>query len=170
MLTVLATGDGINQGLGATALPVGPLATENPTDQTAAGLFADAGTPGQGAQVIVFPREDRVLGFFYTFTADGSGQQWFIFDSCNADPGGPCATPGGFDGIVGLVTVYESTGGAFNDGSVPTTLTSTGIGIVSMLDCDTFEFVGDLGNGAGEITLTYARLGDRFACSPALAP
>ncbi|MEM9305065.1 MAG: hypothetical protein AAGE01_23345, partial [Pseudomonadota bacterium] len=61
VLTVLATGDGINQALGASALPVGPLATENPTDQTAAGLFADAGTPGQGAQVIVFPREDRVL-------------------------------------------------------------------------------------------------------------
>lgn len=170
ILTVIATGDGTNQPLGFTALPVGPLGTENPTDQTAAGLFFDPNTAGQGAQVVVFPREDRVVGFFYTFAADGSGQQWFNFDSCNADPGGPCETPGAFDGITGLVTVYESTGGAFNDGSVPVTLTATGIGIVTMLDCDTLEFIGDIGNGAGEITLTYTRLGDRFACSPALAP
>lgn len=168
-LTVIATGDGINQPLGVSALPLGPLGTENPTDQTAAGLFADATTPGQGAQFIVYPREDRLLGFFYTFTADGSGQQWFIMDSCNADPGGPCATPGAFNGITGLVTVYESTGGAFNS-AMDTTLTATGVGIVTMLDCDTLEFIGDLGNGAGEVTLTYARLGDRFACSSALAP
>ena len=37
-----------------------------------------------------------------------------------------------------------------------------------MTSCDQIVFTGDLGNGAGEVTLTYARLGDALACTPTL--
>ncbi len=158
IVTVVATGDGVNQPLGITALPLSALPLENTTDRTASGLFFDPAIPGQGIQSIVFPRQDRIVGYLYTFDIAGDGQAWYYFDS----------TPGTFDGITADVEIYQATGGAFNDAAAAVTLTETGAGTITLTGCDNVTFSGDIGNGAGDVTLTYERLGDRQACSAAL--
>ncbi|MEM6575834.1 MAG: DUF4397 domain-containing protein [Pseudomonadota bacterium] len=168
IVTVVATGDGANQPLGITALPVGALQVQVPVDLTGTGLFANAATPGQGAQIQVFPRQDRVLGFLYTFDTAGTNQAWFHFDSCNSAPGETdCATPGAFDGVTADVTIYRSEGGVFNAGD-QTTLVQEGTGTVTFTGCDSVEITGDFGNVEGVVTLDYDRIGDGLACTSAL--
>lgn len=169
IVTVVATGNGVEQPLSIFALPVGELPTRVPVDSTATGLFADPNALGQGAQVQAYPRQNRVLGFVYTFDTAGQEQAWYHFDSCNSAPGeAACATPGGFDGVTADVTIYRSTGGVFNAPDA-TTLIQEGTGTITFTGCDSFDLVGDFGNGEGTVTLAYDRLGDRLACTSALA-
>ncbi len=168
IVTIIATGNGDQQPLGISALPVGELATRIVVDSTGTGIYANAATPGQGAQVITFPRQNRVLGFLYTFDTAGANQAWYHFDSCNSAPGDDtCATPGGFDGVSAAVTLYRSEGGAFNAAD-QTTLIQEGTGTVTFTSCDSVTIVGDFGNGAGEVSLEYDRIGDSLACTSAL--
>ncbi|MFK7956385.1 MAG: DUF4397 domain-containing protein [Lysobacterales bacterium] len=168
IVTIIATGNGDQQPLGITALPVGELATRVPVDATGTGIYANAATPGQGAQILTFPRQNRAIGFLYTFDTAGTNQAWYHFDSCNSAPGqDECATPGAFDGVTGAVTLYRSEGGVFN-ASNQTTLVQEGTGTITFTSCDSVTIVGDFGNGAGEVTLEYDRIGDALACSSAL--
>ncbi len=160
-------GDGINQPFTIVSPELGALPLENPTDETATGLFFDPAVPGQGIQSIVLPRQDRLLGYVYTFDTAGERQVWYHFDSCQSLVGQPgCEIPGGFDGITGQVAVYVTSAGVFN--SRPASVQRTGTATVTMLDCDTMVFEGALGNAAGPVRLTYTRLGDRVACAPGL--
>ena len=168
LVTIIATGDGANQPLGISALPIGALPLETPADLTATGLFTSE-FAGQGTQVQVYPRQDRIVGFIYTFNIDGTGQEWIHFDSCNSAPGAAeCATPGSYDVNGTPVTFYRSTGGAFNSGDPAAELVETGSGMIGIVDCDTLLIGGDLGNGAGEVAIEYTRLGDRITCTPGL--
>ena len=168
IVTVVATGDGVNQPIGVSALPVGPLPLRVPVDATATGVFFNPATPGQGAQVLGFPRQNRALGFIYTFDTAGTNQVWYHFDTCNSDPSSDtCATPGGFDGVSGDITIYRSEGGVFNDATAAT-LVQVGTGTITFTSCDDVEITGDFDNGQGEVTLDYTRLGDSLACTPAL--
>lgn len=166
--TLVATGDGANQAIGIDALPVGELPLRVPVDSTAAGVFYDPATPGQGAQIFSFPRQNRVLGFIYTFDTVGAEQVWYHFDSCNSDAETQsCATPGAFDGLTADITVYRSVGGIFND-PAQATLVEEGVGTISFVTCDEVVISADFGNGQGISTLNYTRLGDRLNCTPAL--
>lgn len=169
IVTIVATGNGDQQPLGITALPVGALPLRVPVDSTGTGLWSNAATPGQGAQILTFPRENRVLGFIYTFDTAGTAQEWYHFDSCNTVPGeAGCATAGGFDGIGANVTIYSSEGGVFNAGN-QTTLVQEGTGTITFTSCGEVEITGDFGNGEGTVTLDYDRIGDSLACTSALA-
>ncbi len=164
VVTIVATGNGSLQPLGLTALSVGSLPLEIPSDLTANGIFT-LDTNGQGMQVQVYPRQDRLLGFIYTFDVNGTNQEWIHFDSCNSDAGeAECASPGSYDVNGTPVSFYRSTGGIFNSDLQDATLTAQGTGVISLLDCDTLLLQGNLGNGAGEVALEFSRLGDRLSC------
>ncbi|MDJ0652684.1 MAG: DUF4397 domain-containing protein [Xanthomonadales bacterium] len=168
IVTVIANGDGVNQSIGIDALPVGSLPLRVPVDATATGVFFNPATPGQGAQILGFPRQNRALGFVYSFDTTGTNQAWYHFDTCNTDTSSEtCATPGGFDGITGAITIYRSEGGVFNDATAAN-LVQVGTGTITFTSCDDVEITGDFGNGQGEVTLDYTRLGDRLACTTAL--
>lgn len=166
--TLIATGDGITQPLGVTAIPIGELPLRAPVDNTATGLFYDPATSGQGLNLFAQPGENRLIGFFYTFTEDGTEQAWYIFDSCQTATGDTgCAEPGAFDGQRAEVLIKRVTDGVFNAGD-EVTRTDVGTGTIEFQDCDSLRMTGDFGTSAGEVTLDYVRLGDRLACSAAL--
>lgn len=50
-----------------------------------------------------------MVGSWYTYNADASAT-WFTFDSCNGLGDGDCPTPGEFDGMSAMTTLYQSTG------------------------------------------------------------
>ncbi len=163
IVTVVAAG-GSNLPLSIFALPVGELPTRVPVDATAAGTFYDPQIDKQGAQLFALPGQNRLIGFVYTFEADGS-QSWYHLDSCNSQPGEDCATPGGFDGVTADVTLYRASGGALADPSAVATLTVAGTATVTFSSCDDVSIDGTFDAAAATFDLT--RLTAGYACSAA---
>jgi hypothetical protein len=112
VLSVIATGDGSNQPLGITALPLGALATERPVDASVSGHWYTPEFNGQGFAFTPKPDENRLLGSWYSFAADGS-KVWFTFDSAGERSGGDAQAGGGFNNETAVLTVLQTTGGAF---------------------------------------------------------
>ena len=110
--TLFAVGDIVTQDLGIVATPLTELPLRAPVDQSAAGAFFLDGFPGQGFFNTPIPAQNRLVGSWYTYNADGT-PLWFTYDSCLADQDimpGECSTPGGFDGTSALTTLYLSSG------------------------------------------------------------
>ena len=167
--TLVLIGNGTAEPIGLTSLVSGEIDGGPVVDHTATGVWYDPETAGQGAQFMTQPAQNRLLGFFYTYDLEGDELVWYHFDSCNSAPGADvCATPGEFDGISAEVTIYRASGGVFND-PTPASLSAVGSGTIELLDCDHAMVTADFGNGAGTVVLDYTRLGDRVACSAALA-
>ena len=99
IVTLFAVGDIINQGLGIVATPVAELPLRNPVDQSTNGSYMLDGFDGQGFWFTPIPAQNRVVGAWYTYNADGS-PMWFTFQS----------EYGGFDGMTATTTLYQSTG------------------------------------------------------------
>ena len=112
-LTIVAVGDGVNQPLGILALPVGPLETRAPVDNSVNGLWGSAAGGNEGFTLFPIPRQNRLVGHAHTYAPDGSGAQlWVLIDSCASEVGSNvCLTPGAFDGRHGSAAVYAFTGG-----------------------------------------------------------
>lgn len=133
VLSVLATGDGGNQPLGFTALPLGALPTEAPVDVSVSGHWFTPQFDGQGFAFTPIPTENRLLGSWYSWGANGS-QVWYTLDSAGPRSGADAAN-GGFDNDGAVFTVYRSTGGAFLSNQ---TVTSVPVGTltVDFADCN----------------------------------
>jgi hypothetical protein len=112
-VTVVATGDGTNQPLGILALPVGPLETRAPVDNSVTGMWGSAAGGNEGFSLHPIPAQNRLVGTGYTYALDGSGAPlWVLFDTCSPDlETDECLTPGGFDGQHGEAAVYLYNGG-----------------------------------------------------------
>jgi hypothetical protein len=119
-VTVIAIGDGINQPLGIIAFPVGELATRTSVSNRSNGLWEILEGSGTGFTFQPMPAQNRVIGTWYTYNADGN-PLFLNFDSCNSNPGEACATPGAFDGITATTALYLSTGGGSSEGDEVTT-------------------------------------------------
>lgn len=118
IVTLFAVGNGSLQPLGITATPGGALGLRMPVDDSVTGAFQladDMGMPldGEGAVLLPLPGQNRLVGTWYTYGADGA-TAWFTFDSCLDDTMG-CSTPGGFDGMTATTTLYASTGETMMD-------------------------------------------------------
>jgi len=113
-VTIFAVGDGINQPLGIIATPVGELPTRTPVDNSTNGMWGINEGTGTGFIFMPMPLENRAVGSWYTYDADGN-PIFFTFDSCLAPTGDEssteCTTPGGFDGEMATTTLYLNTGG-----------------------------------------------------------
>jgi len=110
--TVFAVGDIVNQDLGIIAAPLAELPLRMPVDSSTAGAYFLDGFDGQGFFNTPIPSQNRLVGSWYTYTAEGE-PLWFTYDSCMFDEDampGECATPGGFDGMSAMTTLYLSSG------------------------------------------------------------
>lgn len=163
-VTLIAVGDGVNQPLGILAVPVGPLETRTPVDNSANGWWGVQGNQGLILQPI--PAQNRLVGTVYTYDTDGSGQpRWFTLDTCNMtadDPGG-CPTPGGFDGRQAMANVFEFTGGTFG-GNQPANAALAGQIAIEILDCSNAIAALELESGA-DLTWHLQRLVNSVDCT-----
>lgn len=110
--TLFAVGDIVTQDLAIIATPIAELPLRNPVDSSANGAFALDGFPNEGFFLVPLPAQNRLVGSWYTYDSEGA-PLWFTFDSCSADAEG-CSTPGAFDGMTAMTTLYQSTGGNMN--------------------------------------------------------
>jgi len=129
--TLFAVGDIATQDLSIIATPIAELPLRDPVDNATNGAFALDGFDNQGFFMVPIPAENRLVGSWYTFASDGS-PAWFTFDSCLSDLEG-CSTPGAFDGMSAMTTLYQSSGGN-NPMTVP-------VGTVefNVVSCDLIE-------------------------------
>ena len=137
-LTLYAIGDGINQPLGIYADLVGNLPLRTPVDNRSNGMYEILEGSGTGFVFQPMPAQNRAVGTWYTYDADGN-PLFLTFDSCmESDDGmnpGVCATPGGFDGVTATTALYLSTGGGPDESDVVTT-TKVGEIDFEILGCD----------------------------------
>jgi hypothetical protein len=145
--TAYAVGDGVNQPLGVVAIPVGNVPLETSVDTAVDGLWFNPALPGQGWSFHAVPGQNRLVGTWYTYAADGSGRHlWYTLDTCRSAPGATdCAFPGAFDGRQATFSVYESTGGAFG---VPAPTVSADVGTLNVrfISCSEAELSYRIGN------------------------
>ncbi|MCK7592694.1 DUF4397 domain-containing protein [Pseudomarimonas salicorniae] len=152
VLSVLATGDGVNQPLGFTALPLGALPTELPVDISVSGHWFTPEFNGQGFAFTPKPDENRLLGSWYSWGDNGS-QVWFALDSAGPSSGSD-APNGGFDNQRAVFTLYRSSGGAFASSQAVVT-EPAGTVTVEFADClNAVASYAFEGGPSGEIPLT----------------
>lgn len=107
--TLFAVGDIVNQDLGIIAVPLGNLPLRAVVDDSTNGSYFLDGFDGQGFWMTPIPAQNRLVGSWYTYDAEGN-PLWFTFDSCNWQVAGECPTPGAFDGQDAVTTLYQSSG------------------------------------------------------------
>jgi hypothetical protein len=135
VLSVLATGDGVNQPLGFTALPLGALPTETPVDISVNGFWYTPEFSGQGFSFTPQPGENRLVGSWYAFDANGN-KIWFTLDSASLTLGASAVTGGGFNNRSAELAVLNTTGGRFLS-SNPVQTTAVGRLRIEFADCRT---------------------------------
>jgi len=163
-ITVFAVGDGVNQPLGIVAIPVGELPTRTPVDNRSNGMWMIQEGSGTGYVFQPMPSQNRVVGTWYTYDADGN-PTFLTFDSCDVIPGDPddvCNNPGGFDGEMATTALYTSSGGGPNEDDVVTT-TKVGEIDFEILSCNDATATVRL-DGADPVTYTASQLSRPFPC------
>jgi len=145
-LTVLATGDGVNQPLGITALPLGALPLERPVDGSVSGHWHIPGRTTTGLAFSPVASGNRLVGSWYGWTAGGE-QVYYSLDSAGPLSGDSAASDGGFDNERAVFTVYAISGGSFL-GEQAVDLTPAGTLTVDFLDCTTAAAAFSLTGGA----------------------
>lgn len=154
--TLFAVGDIITQDLGIVATPIAELPLRAPVDNSTNGAFALEGTVNEGFFLVPIPAENRLVGSWYTFSADGA-PAWYTFDSCLSDDMG-CSTPGAFDGTSALTTLYQSTGG-----DMPMTV-PVGTVEFNVISCDLIETTVTVGT---DVTMIDgSRITPSASCAP----
>lgn len=160
-LTVVATGDGINQPLGATVLPLGTLDVEAPVDASVSGHWHIPGRTTTGLAFSPIPSGNRLVGSWYNWT--DSGQQLFYsLDSAGPLSGPNAATDGGFDNATAIFTVSSLQGGTFL-GPEDVVVTPVGTLTVEFLDCNTATASYSVAGATGSFDL--ANLTPSGVCS-----
>ncbi len=102
------------------------------------GAWYDPAADGQGLTLEI--RDGSVLGFWYTYDQAG-GQRWFLMQG---------QVSSGF----GQVTIYETSGGVFLQGTPPYSLIPWGSGLFSAVDCDHIRFDFDADQLSETVQLT----------------
>jgi hypothetical protein len=153
ILTVLARGDGVNQPLGFTAIPLGALPSERPVDASVSGIWSTPGRRTSGFSFNPKPGENRLLGTWHTWTAQGT-QQYFGLDSAGSRSGAAAAANGGFDNERAVFTVLSYSGGTFG-GNESVQATARGTLTVDFADCHNAAASYSIdGIGSGSFDLT----------------
>jgi hypothetical protein len=149
--TLFAVGDAVNQDLSIIAAPLGELALRNPVNDSTNGAYALDGLDGQGFWFTPIPAENRAVGAWYTYDAEGS-PMWFTFSS----------EPGGFDGMTAMTTLYQSSGPTMN-GDMQMTV-PVGTIEFDVVDCSLIETTVTVGESVTMID--GIRLTPSASCPP----
>lgn len=140
VIDVVAVGDGVNQPLGLLALPVGMLDMEATVDANVSGHWYVPGKTTTGIAFSPIPQQNRVVGSWYNWTAEGE-QVFYSLDS-NGSLSGDGVD---FDGETAVFTVFSLAGGRFL-GNENVTATPVGTLTVDFADCRTaaasYSFTG----------------------------
>lgn len=119
-VTVFAVGDIMNQPLGIIATPVGELPLRVPVDNSTNGTWNILEGAGTGFVFQPIPAQNRVIGQWYEYDAEGN-PIFYTFDSCQQMDDGmggvTCSNPGGFDGVMATTDLYLNTGGGSSGGA-----------------------------------------------------
>jgi hypothetical protein len=163
-ITVFAVGDGVNQPLGIIAFPVGELETRTPVDNRSNGWWAvtpaDAGT---GFILQPMPSQNRLVGTWYTYDAEGN-PQFLTFDSCMGAAGtDECPMPGGFDGTMATTALYISDRVGV-DADAPVNTVQVGEIAYEILSCDEATATVTL-EGSDPVEYSATRLTGPFPCA-----
>jgi hypothetical protein len=148
IVTLFAVGDIVNQDLGIIATPIAELPLRDPVDQSTNGSYYLEGFDGQGFWFTPLPSQNRAVGAWYTYNADGT-PMWFTFES----------EAGGFDGMTAMTTLYQSSGDTAG-GDMQMTM-PVGTIEFNVLDCSLIEAtvtVGDSMTDYDGIRLTSSAL------------
>ena len=151
IVTLFAVGDIINQDLGIIATPVAELPLRTPVDQSTNGSYLLDGYDGQGFWFTPIPAQNRVVGSWYTYNADGT-PMWFTFSS----------EAGAFDGMTASTTLYQSFGET-PDGGMQETMP---IGTIdfNVVDCGMIEATVTVGDSMTDYD--GLRLTESASCPP----
>lgn len=165
VLTVVATGDGVNQPLGFSAVPLGALPGEDPVDSSRSGHWKDPAAETQGFAFTPLPGQNRLFGTWYTF-GDNGEDLWLTLDSCGSTPGSiVCDRPGSYDNRRAVLTVYGVSNGAFR-GANPGQVNVVGTATVEFSSCRRARLSYELGSGrSGSFDLDNLTPGE--GCPPA---
>ena len=150
IVTLFAVGDIINQDLGIIATPVAELPLRDPVDQSTNGSYLLDGFDGQGFWFTPIPAQNRAVGAWYTYNADGS-PMWFTFES----------EAGGFDGMTASTTLYQSTG--MTDDGMQMTV-PVGTIDFNVIDCSLIEATVTVGESVTDYD--GLRLTESVSCPP----
>ena len=159
--TLFAVGDIITQDLSIVATPIAELALRDVVDDSTNGSYMLDGMDGQGFWFTPIPAQNRVVGSWYTYNADGSAT-WFTFDSCNGSVDGKCATPGEFDGMSAMTVLYQSTG--MTDMGDMQMTTPVGTIEFNVIDCSLIEAIVSVGESVTDYD--GLRLTPSASCPP----
>jgi hypothetical protein len=146
--TLFAVGDIVNQDLGMIAAPIGELPLRDVVDDSTNGAYMLDGMDGQGFWFTPIPAQNRVVGSWYTYNADGS-PMWFTFD-------------GPFDGVTAMTTLYQSSG-AIAGGDEQMTVAVGTIDFI-VIDCSLMETTVTVGESVSMID--GVRLTQSASCPP----
>lgn len=162
---IVATGDGVHQPLGMTAIPYGALTVipgGGTVDMSANGAWYNPATSGQGFTFIPIPSQNRLWGTWYTFDANGN-PVWYSLDSCVTPGQTTCnVIGGGFNNTHAVLGVTAVPHGTFNAGTPPT-ITPAGQMTVDFTSCSaaTAHYV----NGSTDITINLTNLTPAANCT-----
>ena len=164
-VTIIAIGDGVNQPFGILALPVGPLETRAPVDNSVNGWWGSAQGGNEGFILQPIPAQNRLVGTAYTWDLSGSGEpRWFTFDTCASEVGGPeCTTPGAFSGTEAVAAFYGFTGGTVG-GSEPAEGETVGLVTFEFIDCSNAVAEVELADGT-TVNWDLVRLTETIPCT-----
>ena len=160
--TLFAVGDIITQDLSIIATPIAELPLRDAVGDSTNGSFMLDGMSGQGFWFTPIPAQNRVVGSWYTYNMDGSAT-WYTFDSCNGLTDTDCPTPGGFDGMTAMTTLYASTG-MTEMGDMQMTM-PVGTIDFNVVDCELIEATVTVGESVTEYD--GIRLTPSASCPPA---
>jgi len=136
IVTLFAVGDIVTQDLSIIATPIAELQLRDVVDSATSGSYMLDGLDGQGFWLTPIPAQNRLVGSWYTYNTDGS-PMWFIFDSCSSVLHDDCPTPGAFDGITAMTTLYQATGPT--EGGDMQMTTAIGTIEFNVIDCKLVE-------------------------------
>jgi hypothetical protein len=148
--TLFAVGDIVNQDLSIIATPLTELPLRDPVNDSTNGAYALDGLDGQGFWFTPIPAQNRVVGAWYTYNADGS-PMWFTFES----------EPGGFDGMSAVTTLYQSMGPTMDNMQMTEAVGTIEFDVV---DCSLIETIVTVGDSVTMID--GVRLTPSASCPP----
>jgi hypothetical protein len=159
--TLFAVGDIVTQDLSIIATPIAELPLRDVVNDSTNGAYMLDGMDGQGFWFTPIPAQNRVVGSWYTYSEEGSAT-WFTFDSCNTVDESGCSTPGGFDGMSAMTTLYASSG-ATEMGDMQMT-EPVGMIEFNVVDCTMIEATVSVGQDV--TTYDGIRLTPSASCPP----
>lgn len=115
------------------------------------GTWSNPETDGQGFFIDVIPSRDEVVASWFTFDPTGGGQRWFT-------------ALGPFEGNRAELTLFETTGGVFND---PTEVVTTEVGtlVIEFQDCTNGTVSFNITDEGSEGTIPISKLAPDVLCN-----